>query len=118
MRDQGVSVSAKTIISTDAAGVTTASKEYVLELNGSDAKANYKVITTDAEAGKFEIQDLDGNKVAEATVGVIKAGESAVMTAKTVTAALSANEVYEFYDKDGNAISENNLTKYCAVDST
>ncbi len=118
LRDQGVSVSAKTIISTDAAGVTTASKEYVLELNGSDAKANYKVITTDAEAGKFEIQDLDGNKVAEATVGVIKAGESAVMTAKTVTAALSANEVYEFYDKDGNAISENNLTKYCAVDST
>ena len=61
---------------------------------------------------------MDGNKVAEATVGVIKAGESAVMTAKTVTAALSANEVYEFYDKDGNAISENNLTKYCAVDST
>ena len=118
LRDQGVTVSAKTIVSTASDGTTTASKEYVLELNGSDAKANYKVITTDAAAGEFEIQDLDGNKIAVATVGGIKAGENAVMTAKTVVAALSANEVYKFYDKDGNAVSENNLNKYLATDVT
>ncbi len=118
LRDQGVTVSAKTIVSTASDGTTTASKEYVLELNGSDAKANYKVITTDAAAGEFEIQDLDGNKIAVATVGGIKAGENAVMTAKTVVAALSANEVYRFYDKDGNAVSENNLNKYLATDVT
>ena len=118
LRDQGATVSAKTVISTNATtGATTASKEYVFELNGSDAKANYKVVTTDAGAGTFEIQDLDGNKVATATVGVIGAGESAVMTAKTATAAKSSSEVYEFYDKDGNAISENNLSKYLSVDS-
>jgi flagellin len=117
LRDQGATVSAKTIISTDAAGVTSASKEYVFELNGSDAKANYKVVTTDAENGEFEIQDLDGNKIATVEVGEIGAGESAVMTAKTATAAQSKAEVYEFYDKDGNAISENNLSKYLAVNS-
>ena len=117
LRDQGATVSAKTVISTDAAGVTTASAEFVFELNGSDAKANYKVVTTDAAGGKFEIQDLDGNKVATVTVGAIKAGESAIMTAKTATAAKSTTEVYEFYDKDGNAISENNLGKYLAVNS-
>ena len=119
LRDQGVTVSAKTVISTDATtGATTSKKEFVLELNGSDAKANYKVVTTDAENGTFEIQDLDGNKIAEATVKTIAAGESAIMTAKTATAAHSANEVYEFYDKDGNAISENNLDKYLATDAT
>ena len=118
LRDQGATVSAKTVISTNATtGATTASKEYVFELNGSDAKANYKVVTTDAKAGTFEIQDLDGNKIASATVQAIGAGESAVMTAKTATAAKSDSEVYEFYDKDGNAISENNLGKYLAVNS-
>ena len=118
LRDQGATVSAKTVTSTDpATGATTASKEYVFELNGSDAKANYKVVTTDAKAGTFEIQDLDGNKIASATVQAIGAGESAVMTAKTATAAKSDSEVYEFYDKDGNAISENNLGKYLAVNS-
>ena len=61
---------------------------------------------------------MDGNKIAVATVGGIKAGENAVMTAKTVVAALSANEVYKFYDKDGNAVSENNLNKYLATDVT
>ncbi|NDO48181.1 flagellar hook protein [Lachnospiraceae bacterium MD335] len=119
LRDQGATVSAKTVTSTDpATGATTASKEYVFELNGSDAKANYKVITTDAKAGTFEIQDLDGNKIASATVQAIGAGESAVMTAKTATAAKSENEVYAFYDKDGNVISENSLGRYLAVSST
>ena len=118
LRDQGATVSAKTVISTDAKGVTTASKEYVLELNGSEAKANFKVVTTSAGAGTFEIQDLDGNKIATATVGTIAAGEVAIMTAKTTSAAESTDEVYEFYDKDGNAISENNLDRYLATDST
>ncbi len=119
LRDQGATVSAKTVTSTDpATGATTASKEYVFELNGSDAKANYKVITTDAKAGTFEIQDLDGNKIATVKAGVIGAGESAVMTAKTAAAAKSENEVYAFYDKDGNAISENSLGGYLAVSST
>ncbi len=119
LRDQGATVSAKTVTSTDpATGATTASKEYVFELNGSDAKANYKVITTDAKAGTFEIRDLDGNKIATVKAGVIGAGESAVMTAKTAAAAKSENEVYAFYDKDGNAISENSLGGYLAVSST
>ena len=113
LRDQGATVSAKTVTSTDSAtGATTASKEYVFELNGSDAKANYKVITTDAGTGDFEIHDLDGNKIATVKAGVIGAGESAVMTAKTAAAAKSENEVYAFYDKDGNAISENSLGRY------
>ncbi len=39
------------------------------------------------------------------------------MMVKTATAAKSTSEVYELYDKDGNAISENNLGKYLAVNS-
>lgn len=117
LRDQGVTVSAKTVISTATDGTTTATKEYVVELNGSDAKANFRVVTVSAKAGTFQITDLDNNKIASVTVGAIGAGESAIMTAKTATAATSLKEVYEFYDKDGNAISENNLSKYLATDS-
>ncbi|MBO5144821.1 MAG: flagellar hook protein [Lachnospiraceae bacterium] len=117
LRDQGATVSAKTVIATAADGTTSASKEYVLELNGSEAKANFKVVTTSAGAGTFEIQDADGNKIATATVGTIAAGEVAVMTAKTAVAAESTQEVYRFYDKDGNAISENNLDRYLATDA-
>ncbi len=113
LRDQGATISAKTITTSDG----TDKMEYVLELNGSDAKANYKVITTNAEDGEFEIQDLDGNKIAGATVSKIKAGESAIITATTVSAAQSSKEVYEFYDKDGNAIAENDLDKYVAADA-
>ena len=119
LRDQGVTVSAKTVVNTTVAGgnITTATtSQYVLELNGSDAKANYKVTET-ATKGTFEIQDLDGNKIAEVVVGGIKSGNTAVMTANKAAAALSTDEIYEFYDKDGNAISENNLSNYFTVNT-
>ena len=106
IRDQGLT------ISTTSNG--TGGLSYTLELNGSDAKANYQV-QKGTGAADFNIVNSDGKTVATIAVTsdtATKAGDKAVVTATTVAAATSANEIYSLYDKDGNAIAANSLEKY------
>ena len=119
IRDQGFTISTATV---------AGQLQYILELNGSDAKANYEVQTVSATGGKFHI--VNSKKQIVATVSItyttgkttsfvgkttsssITAGMSQIVTAWTATAAYAKGDVYSLYDKDGNAISANNLSKY------
>ena len=112
LRDQGVTVSATMALQANG----TRTKEFTLSLNGT-AGDTYKVVTTDAKAGEFEIQNAAGKKVAEITVSNGAAGDKAVMAAHTVSAAKNTEEVASYYDKDGNAIAANALDNYVSVDS-
>jgi len=108
---------------------------YSLELNGSDAKSNFKVVTTSAAIGSFKIVNSKGATVAtvsittatqagqakrletgvagnSATIAGLKAGLTQVVTAHTVSGAYVTGDVYSVYDKDGNAISANKLDQY------
>ena len=116
IRDQGIRVTA-TYDSSAAAGKEI---KYSIELNG-DAAQQFKVVATDEK--NFQILDKDNKIVAE--IGADKstltaastAAESAVITATTVSAAVSDEEVVKLYDKDGNGISENDLANYFSVGS-
>ncbi len=105
LRDQGLTITSSTV---------NGKPQISIELNGSDAKSNYQIKVTDLDNGQFEIVNLEGKKVAdiEVTKGQLQAGDSVVITASTVAAATSKNEVYSFYDKDGNRISANALGDY------
>ena len=108
IRDQGFTITTSTV------GDKVA---YSLELNGSDAKANYKVVASDMYEGVFKIQNLNGQDVATVTVATsdtyVKAsGLSQIVTAYTVSAAYAKGDVFSVYDKDGNAISANKLDIY------
>ena len=107
LRDQGVTVSASNALQSNG----TRAKEFSLSLNGT-AGDIYKVVTTDAKAGKFEIQNAAGKKVADITVSGGALGDKAVMAAHTVSAAKNTGEVAAYYDKDGNAIAANALDNY------
>ena len=115
IRDQGLRLTA-----TWDASATTPAVKYSLELNG-DAAQQFQVVTKSATA--FEILDKDGNKIADITAkgsgltATSTAAESAVITASTVSAAVSKNEVAKLYDKDGNGISANDLANYFSVGS-
>ncbi len=89
-----------------------------VELNGSDAKSNYQV---QADGTNFKIVNSEGKTVANVT-GVaasgLTAGNSAIITATTVTAAISSNEIFSYYDKDGNAIAANALGDYFTGNGT
>ena len=123
IRDQGF-----TITTTTVGGAKGDKVVYALELNGSDAKANYNVVTVSMQAGTFKITNANGAVVATVTVTTavnadgkttaspekadLKAGLSQIVTAYSVTAAYKAGDVYSIYDADGNAISANKLDKY------
>ncbi len=102
LRDQGLTISSTTV---------NGAQKVSIELNGSDAKANYSVVTG-ANAGEFTIVNAKGETVANVTGASVSANMSGTITATTVSAANKANEVFSFYDKDGNAISANDLDNY------
>jgi flagellin len=107
IRDQGLSITASTI---DKATVIA------VELNGSDAKSNYKVVG-DGKAGNttYEVQNSDGTKIATIKVTAaagFKGGMSSSVTATSVTSAYGGSEGFSYYDKDGNAIAANDLSNY------
>ena len=114
LRDQGVTVSyTKTL---NAAG-NALEDHYTLSLNGT-AGDTYKVVTSDAAQGKFEIQNAAGTKIAEISVtggAPTNIGNKAIMTAHTVSAAQRDDEISAYYDKDGNAISANALANYVSI---
>ena len=112
LRDQGVTVG----FTKDSTGAT----KYTLALNGT-ASDTFKVVTTDAAGGEFEIQNAAGTKIAAIKVGggnaATNLGNTAIMSAHTVSAAQREDEIAAYYDKDGNAISANALDRYVSVDS-
>jgi flagellin len=96
---------------------------YALELNGSDAKSNYTVVTistgsSTSRGAVFKITNSNNETVATITVkddganGVYSAGRSQTLTAYSVSAAYAKGDVYSLYDADGNQISANKLDKY------
>ena len=117
VKSQGVNVEFN---STFATGAKQATDTFTFSLNGAAAE-NYKVVATDTD-GKFEIQDLEGNKIAEVEVAaknasVQKAGDpdktlKATITAAQATAAKTQGEQAAYYDRDGNKISANALSNY------
>ena len=102
LRDQGLTISSTTV---------NGAQKVSIELNGSDAKANYSV-QQGANATSFKIVNAKGETVANVTAVSVNANMSGTITATTVAAASKANEVYSYYDKDGNAISANDLENY------
>ncbi len=114
LRDQGLTVSAT---------FTNGEQKFSISLNGSAAD-QFEVLTKDANAGTFDIVDKNGKLVASITASndddldaTSKYGETAVITAATVAAAQSESEVVQFYDKDGNGVSANDLGNYFTTDA-
>ena len=121
LRDQGIKLSVSTPEDTGNAGQPKADEaKYNAELTGSAAD-KYSVNITDAKAGTFSITNKTGKTIATLTVsGGQKAAigtESATVIAKTVTADSDDTKKAKYYDKDGNAISENALSKYFTTKS-
>ena len=120
LRDQGIKLSVETPEDTATPGTADAANaQYNAELTGS-ASEKYKITITDAKAGKFSVTTQDGKAVASLTVsGGNKASvgtEEAMVVAKTITADSDDTKKAQYYDKDGNAISENALNKYFTTD--
>ena len=134
IRDSGLSVSQT---STWDAGSNSEVTSFKLELTGDAAqKYNVVAITTGGKRGAteavFEIQTKGGEAVAKVTVNGKAAGStlpaatdtdqvhtvSAVISASDATAARTTGhgETSEYFDKDGNRISNNALNKYFSVD--
>ena len=114
LRDQGVKVSK----SSDGKALS-----YGVELTGS--AADKFTVAKNATAGKFDIKDKEGNTVGSITVGgadAITAGNAgsaeATIIANTITAAEATQAKAQYYDKDGNAIAANALSKYFTASST
>ncbi len=130
IRDQGISVSAtrEYVSSAGTDGTGGEVKYYSVSLNGDAAKKFKFSSTGAAEDGAYEIQDAAGHKMATITVGGLdqlteatKQGDiytvSEVITAKSITASRVNKDNAQYYDADGNAISENALSNYLGVSS-
>ena len=106
LRDNGVKVSGTAKAKDDFT--------YSLELSGSVAD-KYTVSPTNAD-GEFEIADKDGTILMKLTAAGAKGEKdskvSANMLATTITAKTVTASDAKYYDKDGNAISENSLENY------
>ena len=103
LRDQGVTLNAQV---NDAGKAVS----YTLSLHG-DAAEKFKVTSNGVD---FTISDAEGNDLLTVTAGGITAAAdnkgqsySSAIIATDITAAQA-----KYYDKDGNAISENALEKY------
>ena len=103
IRDQGLTITSTTV---------NGAQQVSIKLNGSDAQANFSVQVDGADADKFYIKNAKGETVASLDGVDIKDNMSATITASTVSAAVNAKEVFSYYDKDGNAISANDLSNY------
>ena len=87
-----------------------------MKLNG-DAAVDFSVVCTDKANNTFEIQDAEGNLMAEVTVAKGNIAGTVTVVAETVQAQSSDKELATFYDKDGNAISANALGNYFSVNA-
>ncbi len=122
IRDQGLSVQKEIVQNYDEQGQPTeVVAQYSLTLNGEAAK-NYTVNKLTDGAG-FQIVDSAGREVATVEVEggddtlpaeekYVGRTQSATIIGTDLVAAEDTNEVKQYYDKDGNAISANALKDY------
>ncbi len=114
LRDQGVKISSSTT------GDVGDGISYNVELTGSAAD-KFTVTLKNATKDEFEIADKEGNIVGtlKASGSQLTAGtagsSSATVIATSITAAQATEALAQYYDKDGNAISANALSKYFTV---
>ncbi len=122
IRDQGISVTALSEYDEDKAKDT----KYDVTLNG-DAAKKFKVVAENDTT--FTIQDAAGNKMMTVTATAdsytrtaAAAGDvftdTVTLTAKSVTAMSKNTDRAQYYDKDGNKISENALEDYVGVNAS
>ena len=114
LRDQGIKLSVTT--PDDGAGnPDNTNAEYKVELTGSAAD-KFNVTITDAAQGQFAITNKAGKAIADLEVAGGKktaiGTETATVIATNITADSDTTKKAKYYDKDGNAISENALSKY------
>lgn len=122
LRDSGISITAESVWdpSKNSGAGAAKSTTYSLELNGA-AKEKFNVVQTDGATSKeFIIQDKRGNKLATITGKTYSLTATAtgdkkdtvVLNANKVTAAVADGSRAQYYDRDGNKISANQLENY------
>ena len=117
LRDQGVRITASSEY--DTTTKTAKATTYSLSLNG-EAAEKFKVTTSTATSGVFEVYNSDGVKLG--TLTVTGYGQKATantdytntitLNATKVTAAAAQGASAAYYDRDGNKISANDLDNY------
>ncbi len=140
LRNQGLTITTSTVMVTEN-GKNVEKVKVSIQLNGSDAKSNYSIVgsgtvnkfdnptditingveTQYKGAVSFTVVNSEGKIIGNITVNLkdVKSGINSVITATTVTAAESTQELYSYYDKDGNKIAANALKDYfTSVEST
>ncbi len=139
LRNQGLTITTSTVMVTEN-GKDVEKVKVSIQLNGSDAKSNYSIVgsgtvdmtgktgvTINGVSGDykgavtFTVVNSEGKIIGNITVNLkdVKSGINSVITATTVTAAESTQELYSYYDKDGNKIAANALKDYfTSVEST
>ena len=121
LRDQGIKLSLTIPEDTTNPGqADAANKKYNAELIGSISD-KYTITVDDAKTGKFNITTKAGQAVAAITVSgghdTAIGTETATVIATTIKADSDADKKAKYFDKDGNAISENALNKYFTTKS-
>lgn len=124
---QGVNASVSSVWDPNKSGGAGAVDKYNFSLNGSAAN-QFTVVAKDAT--NFEIQDKNGNKIADvvasgkpasgwtaATATAAGSSAKAVISAGSGTAANVVGESAAYYDRDGNKIAANALSDYFSIAS-
>ena len=116
LRDQGVKISAT------ADADTNHDVTYNVSLTGSAAD-KFSVVEDANTKGTFNILDKEGNKIGSlaASGSTLTKGDdktdSATIIATDITAAQATQAQAKYYDKDGNTVPANALSKYFTADN-
>ena len=114
IRDQGINVQYS---SKDSATTGKVVNSATVSLNGTD-----KYTVTNTSGNNYSIKDAKGNEIATFTLENANLGEkdkadaitpgTETFTASKATAGYKDGDTVKYYDKDGNGIPENALSKY------
>ena len=114
IRDQGINVQYSSKDSTTTGKVVNSA---TVSLNGTD-----KYTVTNTTGNDYSIKDAKGNEIATFTLENANLGEkdkadaitpgTETFTASKATAGYKDGDTVKYYDKDGNGIPENALSKY------
>ena len=114
IRDQGINVQYS---SKDSATTGKVVNSATVSLNGTD-----KYTVTNTNGNDYSIKDAKGNEIATFTLENANLGEkdkadaitpgTETFTASKATAGYKDGDTVKYYDKDGNGIPENALSKY------
>ena len=114
IRDQGINVQYSSKESTNTGKVVNSA---TVSLNGTD-----KYTVTNTADKNYSIKDAKGNEIATFTLDNANLGEqdkaqaftagTETFTASKATAGYKDGDTVKYYDKDGNGIPENALSKY------